>query len=195
MNIDLKISSAKHCTCCFGMNMLSRKVRNHDDVIKWNFSAALLAFCAGNSPIIDDSPHKGQWRGALMFSLICAWTNSLANNGDACDLRRHCAYHDVTVMLRNYLVGLLWPTHMSYWNQMLVYFFSIKTLRPRWEFSWIKDVSLKFVARVPINNIPVLVQIVDWSWRGGKPLSEPMLVSLLTHICHTASMSSTENPY
>ena len=33
------------------------------------------------SPV--NSPHKGQWRGALMFSLICAWTNSWANNEDA----------------------------------------------------------------------------------------------------------------
>ena len=41
-------------------------------------------------------PHKVQWRGALIFSLICAWTNSLANNRDTGDLRRHCAHYDVT---------------------------------------------------------------------------------------------------
>ena len=33
---------------------------------------ALLALCAGNSPVTGEFPHKGQWRGALMFSLICA---------------------------------------------------------------------------------------------------------------------------
>ena len=37
-----------------------------------------------------DSPHKGQWRGALTFSFICTWTNGWANNRDAGDLRRHC---------------------------------------------------------------------------------------------------------
>ena len=41
-----------------------------------------------------NSPHKGQWRGALMFSLICAWINGWVNNGEAGDLRRplwrHC---------------------------------------------------------------------------------------------------------
>ena len=42
--------------------------------------------------------HRLQWRGALMFSFICAWTNGWANNGDAGDLRRHCAHYDVTVM-------------------------------------------------------------------------------------------------
>ena len=43
-------------------------------------------------------PHKGRWRGALMFSLICAWTNGWANDRDAGDLRRHRAHYDVTVM-------------------------------------------------------------------------------------------------
>ena len=44
--------------------------------------------------VVMDSPHKGQWRGTLMFSLICAWTNGWANNRYAGDLRRHRA-HDV----------------------------------------------------------------------------------------------------
>ena len=46
-------------------------------------------------------------------------------------------------------------------------------------------ISLKFVPRGPINNIPALVQIMAWRRRGNKPLSEPMMVSLLTHICVT----------
>ena len=45
-----------------------------------------------------DSPHKGQWRWALMFSLICAWTNGWANNPDAGDLRRHRDNYDVIVI-------------------------------------------------------------------------------------------------
>ena len=48
------------------------------------------------SPV--NSPHKGQWRGALMFSLICAWMNGWINNREAGDLRRHRVHHDVTVM-------------------------------------------------------------------------------------------------
>ena len=46
-------------------------------------------------------------------------------------------------------------------------------------------ISLKFVHKGPINNIPVLVQIMAWRRPGDKPLSEPMMVSLLTHICDT----------
>ena len=45
-----------------------------------------------------NSPHKGQCRGALMFALICAWTNRWVNNRDSGDLRRHCAHYDVTVI-------------------------------------------------------------------------------------------------
>ena len=43
-------------------------------------------------------------------------------------------------------------------------------------------ISLKFVPKDPINNIPTLVQIMAWRRPGDKPLSEPMMVSLLTHL-------------
>ena len=44
---------------------------------------------------------------------------------------------------------------------------------------------LKFIPKGPINNIPALVQIMAWRRPGDKPLSEPMMVYLLTHICVT----------
>ena len=51
---------------------------------------------------------------------------------------------------------------------------------------WISiNISLKFVLKGPINNIPALVQIMAWRRPGDKPLSEPMMVSLLKHICVT----------
>ena len=51
---------------------------------------------------------------------------------------------------------------------------------------WISiKISLKFVPKGPINNIPPLVQIMAWRWPGDKPLFEPMMVSLMTHICVT----------
>ena len=48
-----------------------------------------------------NSPHKGQWRGALMFSLICVWINDWVNNREAGNLRRYRDHYDVIVMLRN----------------------------------------------------------------------------------------------
>ena len=51
---------------------------------------------------------------------------------------------------------------------------------------WISiKISLKFVPRVWINNIPALVKIMAWRRPGDKPLSEPNVESFLTHICFT----------
>ena len=78
----------------------------------------------------------------------------------------------------------------------------INTLRPRqngrhfpddtfkciflFENAWIWiNISLEFVPKVRINNIPALVQIMAWRRSGDKPLSEPMMVRLPTHICVT----------
>ena len=47
------------------------------------------------------------------------------------------------------------------------------------------EISLKFVPKAQINNIPALVQIMAWRRPGAKPLSEPMMVSLPMHICVT----------
>ena len=70
----------------------------HDDVIKWKHYPRYWPFVRGIhwSPV--NFPHKGQWRGALMFSLIYAWTNSWVNNRDAGNLRRHRVHYDVIVM-------------------------------------------------------------------------------------------------
>ena len=54
------------------------------------------------------------------------------------------------------------------------------------ESTWVLPrTSLKYVPKVRINTIPALVQIMAWHRPGDKPLSEPMMVSLLTHICVT----------
>ena len=60
-----------------------------------------MALCAGNSPAPVNYPHKGQWRGDLMFSLICAWINGWVNNREAGDLIRHRGHYDVSVMVIN----------------------------------------------------------------------------------------------
>ena len=54
-------------------------------------------FCVtGRWPV--NSPHKGQWRGALMFYLTCACINGWVNSGEAGDLRRHHGHYDLTLM-------------------------------------------------------------------------------------------------
>ena len=70
----------------------------HDDVIKWKYFPRYWPFVRGihRSPV--KSPHKGQWRRALMFTLICARINDWVNNREAGDLRRHLDHYDVSVM-------------------------------------------------------------------------------------------------
>ena len=71
----------------------------HDDVIKWKHFPRYWPFVRGihRSPVI--SPHKGQWREALMFSLICTRINGWVNNGEAGDLRRHRAHYLIMTSL------------------------------------------------------------------------------------------------
>ena len=85
------IGTVLACTCAVSWS--------HDDVIKWKHFPRYWPFVWGihRSPV--NSPHKGQWRGALMFSLICVWINGWVNNREAGDLRCYQAHYDVTVMI------------------------------------------------------------------------------------------------
>ena len=73
----------------------------HDDVIKWKHFPRYWPFVQGIHRTPVNSPHKGQWRGALMFSLIRARINGWVNNREAGDLRRHRPHYDVIVMTRS----------------------------------------------------------------------------------------------
>ena len=90
------------CSCITLSAYLSRGIPYfiHDDVIKWKHFPRYWSFVRGihRSPV--NSPHKGQWRGALMFSFICVWINGWVNNREAGDLRRNRARYDVNVMIR-----------------------------------------------------------------------------------------------
>ena len=86
-------------TPTFSTGKLKQVMYTHDDVIKWKHFTRNWPFVRGihRSPV--NSPHKGPWRGALIFSLICAWTNCWVNNRESGDLRRHRAQYNVTLML------------------------------------------------------------------------------------------------
>ena len=92
---------------------------------------------------------------------------------------------------------LLWSEQCACWGPS-----TFNTLRPRqngrhfpddiFEYIFLKEnvlipikISLKIIPKSPINNIPALVQIMAWYQPGDKPLSEQMVVILLTHICIT----------
>ena len=76
--------------------------------------SVLLAICAGNSLVTGEfRAHKGQWREALMFSLIWVWINGWVNSHEAGYLRRHRAHYDVTVMENVFC--LIYETCSRFW--------------------------------------------------------------------------------
>ena len=114
-----------------------------------------------------------------------------------------CIYFEAyfTVISTHGDVIIAWEYFPHYWP-LLQWIHPFNTLRRRQngrhfpddifkciflnETVWISiQISLKFVPKVPINNIPALVQIMVWRRPGDKPLSEAMMVSLLTYICVT----------
>ena len=145
-----------------------------------------------------------------MFSFICVWIHDWVNNREAGDLSRYSDHYDVIVMSPKIS---MWG-HVQWVCPFIAEFVSvlpiptkqqsINTLRRRRneqhftdaifkpvffnENVWVSiKISLKFVPKGPINNISALVQIMAWRRSGDKPLSEPMMVSLLTYICVTRS--------
>ena len=78
MSREIRVSITRYCKN-------SRWPCHHDDVIKWKHFPRYWPFVRGihRSPV--NSPHKGQWRGALMFPLICARINRWVNNRKAGD--------------------------------------------------------------------------------------------------------------
>ena len=70
----------------------------HDNVIKWKYCPRYWRSVRGIHRLLVNSTHNGQWRGALMSSLIFAWTNTWVNNRDVGDQRRHRVHYHVTVM-------------------------------------------------------------------------------------------------
>ena len=88
--------SIRYCVT-LGSSFLEHS-RSHDDVIKWRHFPRYRPFVRGMHRSSVNSPHKGQWREALIFPLILAWTNSWVNNREAGDLRHYFADYDANVM-------------------------------------------------------------------------------------------------
>ena len=99
-------------------------VMHHDDVIKWKHFPRNWPFVREihRSPV--NFLHKGQWRGALMFTLIYAWINDWVNNREAGDLRRQHGHYDVIVMM-------LSKSCCSVYGCIPIRYFAFKTIRSR----------------------------------------------------------------
>ena len=112
--MHLNVSSAKWRPFCRDLNELTEQVvQPWSYPTMWSLCLSLrrcIMMTSSNGNIFRvtvrgihrppvNSPHKGQWRGALMFSLICVWINGWVNNGETGDLTRYLAHYDVRVMI------------------------------------------------------------------------------------------------
>ena len=82
----------------------------HDDVIKRKPFPRYWPFVWGIHRSPMNSPHKGQWRGALVFSLICARINGWVNNREAADFRCHRSHYAITVIVANFASHSMCPS-------------------------------------------------------------------------------------
>ena len=137
------------------------------------------------SPV--NSPHKGQWHGPLMFSLICTWINAWVNKRDAGNLRRHRAHYNVIVMIRcwkrvryaeylnhtNVVLLLVLTRHVDlYWEvlslRLIVQFLlhneyvdnTLQSMYPKLNTQWRNRLNIsKYISRQRINKY-----IKFWAW-------------------------------
>ena len=129
----------------------------HDDVIKRKHFPRYWPFVRGihRSPV--NSPHKGQWRGALMLTLICARINDWVNNGEAGDLRRNRAHYDVIVM-----VTISFLLHTTLKRKLLAASkVAHMTRHPTSEMRWASWQGMKIVSRKlkVIRNVQVMALV------------------------------------
>ena len=128
----------------------------HDDVIKWKHFPRYWSFVRGIHPV--NAPHKGHWRRALMFSLICARIDGWLNNLEAGDLRRYRAHYDVIVMKISLQVQTCWP-------RIMLFTPPVQELRRQVNGLWAIPCPLKqFI--VLLNTLPSLV--ITGAWRHAS---------------------------
>ena len=129
------------------------------------------------SPV--NSPHKDQWRGALVFSLICARINGWVNNREASDLRRHRTHYNVTVMAfsdrsntgNHDGIFQHWQWYLPEIHKYIVPI-SFQHICQFWWYSWwmVKDFWIRVCIRLNYwkNYYWVYERLNSWFWWNEK---------------------------
>ena len=153
------VKPVSHILCCHSCY----RQNHHDDVNKWKHFPRDWPFVRGIPRWSVNSPQIGQWRLALMFSLIYAWINTRVNHREAGGLRRYRDHYDVTVMTE-------WPR------------FIVKSV-------WILCWNLSFLDKNIFRVIIGAILIVQWSSKM-KSVTAVTNVIQPCYFYHTCSNSS-----
>ena len=120
-----------------------------------------------------NSPHKGQWRGALMFSLICARIHGWVSNREAGDLRRHPTHCDVIVMKITHRIFMnyqrVWMQTMDEkYDQTTTNHSNIQMCHQPWKYTviWQSRADVVYIDTIlsRLGNIAVSQQGSFWVW-------------------------------
>ena len=158
---------------------------DHDDVIKWKHFPRNWPFVRRipRSPV--NSPHKGQWRGALMFTLICARINGWVSTREAGDLRRYRPHFDVIVMIS--YVG------RSHRSLVLRIALSLCFAFITWSVSVWRNLVRHFALR---HMVQVKLQEITNSWRNlGEHMSSLVVIMHILHVWHISVPSHLQSPW
>ena len=176
-----------------------------DVVQRKHQSSASLAIVRGihrwpvNSPqkMVSKAENVSIWRRHHVYHPVCLALYDISH--------KICPRFSCALSCCGYIISSQWmhvihlPTFSALFHR---HWGNFNTLRPRQNSRHFPDdifnciflndnvcisikISLKVISTGPINNIPALVQTMAWRRPGDKPLSEPVMVSLLTHVCVT----------
>ena len=158
----------------------------HDDVIKWKHFPRYWPFLRGIHRPPVNSPHKGQWRGAVMSFLICARINGWVNNGEAGDLRRNRAHHGVTVML-NISSCVTWRS-----GARLTKAYDVEIQRYRKSRTNIKVSKMHFSISVWNTRFREVTHLPDWVLSLCNLLGDST-TALLRHLSTFRAIAKSDN--
>ena len=158
------------------------------------------------SPV--NSPHKGQWRGALIFSLICVWTNGWVNNREAGDLRCQCGrmtqFHNLSSSIAN--INLI--LHTTKTNDNKDFAFHLATTHVR-----LHVVYIIWPLDLRIKNLKLCITYIIWQDLGFKlnklAMENRLITGIQVHVfgcyrevichfktyCRISSISPTKSQY
>ena len=137
----------------------------HDDVIKWKHFPRNWPFVRGIHMSPVNSSHKGQWRGALIYSLICVWINCWVNNREAGDLRRYRAHFDVIVKICE---SIIWEgfSCLTYYRLVVLLQITLKKIKDTFCIL-ISEYTLLVITLFLVSQFLQLFRDENRLWKSG----------------------------
>ena len=163
----------------------------HDDVIKWKHFPRYWPFVRGIHRSPANSPDKGQWRGALIFSLICAWINGWVNNREAGELRRHRAHYDAIVIYN--ACGLHWFVFCCGLYLSILYPCPSGLLHPHLDNYTIAPVPATQPRKIWVDGFmsPVRIDVINTKWTQKRAISHNTAAAAVATAAAAAAATTT----